>query len=99
MIDELVRRMSDEIKRLQAELCQRDAAISHHLEMIERMAEERHLGHGAIESAFWNCSRPACQAAAKYLREQPKHFDCRAEVARLRAALLELENGWDPARK
>lgn len=62
------------LERLQKQ----DVVLAAQLERIERMAEERHLMHGAVESAFWGCSRWPCKSAAKFLREQPKSFSCRA---------------------
>jgi hypothetical protein len=52
------------------------------LTIIEEMAEERHLLHSSLGKGnrFWNCSRPVCQKAAKFLREQPKPY-CKARAA------------------
>ena len=75
--------INGELLRLQAELLDRDVAISHHLELIERMAEERHMLHGAITTGFWGCSHQPCKQASRYLREQPKHFSCRVRAAGL----------------
>lgn len=41
---------------------------SRHLEQIERMAEERHMLHGANPDRFWNCTHAACKSVSAYLR-------------------------------
>lgn len=44
---------------------------------IERMAEERHMLHGANPDRFWGCSRPCCKAASEFLRgTQPLNEGC-----------------------
>jgi hypothetical protein len=50
------------------------------LAMIEEMAEERHLLHGAIGERFWGCSRPCCKKASAFLRGQRRPY-CAARTA------------------
>jgi hypothetical protein len=87
---------------LQADIQERDEAIARLLARIEDMAEERHMLHGAIPSNFWGCTRQPCQAAARFLREQPKHFSCRARRAGSAGGNLPQDCDWpgcgcDPA--
>ena len=62
-------------------IAERDRMIATCLDYIEQVAGERHLVHGANFDAFWGCSRPQCKRASKFLREQPKYFECKARYS------------------
>lgn len=47
---------------------ERDAQQEKYRKVIEEMAEERHMLHGANRDAFWGCSRGPCRVASAFLR-------------------------------
>lgn len=59
-----------------------DAPPAHRLalSLIQEMAEERHILHGANADGFWNCTRGPCRKASEFLRGNLKPF-CQAHAA------------------
>lgn len=61
--------------------------------MMEEMAEERHLLHGANGSSFWNCSRPVCKRVAGFLRGTLRP-ECKARTAGTAGGNLPQDCDW-----